>query len=270
MSTRPQTLVGLVQSYAESQPHEVALREKRLGIWQGITWKEYLEAIEAVAFGLSKLGVGPGDHVGILSDNCPQWLYVDLAVQSLGARSVGIYQTNPPADVAYCLSHSEAKVLFCEDQEQVDKAIQVQDETPTVAHVVVFDPRGTRHYQDERLLRWDEFFKNGEISASAEPTWFSKQIAAMDPQAPAMIIYTSGTTGQPKGAMVSNRNVLELAQRTCTLLGVQKSDTLLSYLPLCHVAEKIFSLFVPLTVGAVVHFGESIGTVRADLQEVSP
>ncbi len=270
MSSAPDTLVGLVQSYAQTIPDEVALREKRLGVWSGITWREYYEAIEAVAWSLAELGVGPGDHVGILSDNCPQWLYADLAVQALGARSVGIYQTNPPSDVAYCLSHSQAKVLFCEDQEQVDKAIDIRDETPTVQTVVVFDPRGTRHYNDGRLVPWSSFLSAGKEAVHNERLWFSKQIEAMDSKAPAMIIYTSGTTGQPKGAMISNRNVLDLAEKTCELLGVQKEDTLLSYLPLCHVAEKIFSLFVPLSVGAVVHFGESIGTVRADLQEVSP
>jgi long-chain acyl-CoA synthetase len=266
----PVTLTQKLAQWAQERPEAVALREKRLGIWEEITWTEYLRSVAAVGTGLLKLGVRPDDHVAILSDNCPQWLYADLGTQGIGARAVGIYQTNTPEDVAYVLNHCEARILFCEDQEQVDKAIAVADETPTVKKVIVFDPRGCRHYEDARLLSWSDFIDQSLADAKEEPALFEDAMQSVDPKAGAMVVYTSGTTGQPKGALISNQNVMRLAKDCAELFEAEPSDTLLSYLPLCHVAEKIFTFFVPLAAGAVVHFGESIETVRDDLKEVSP
>ncbi len=264
------SLPGLLCKHARQRPEAVALRHKHLGIWQEVSWAGYRAKAATVAARLAELGVGPGDHVAILSDNRPEWLYADLAAQALGARSVGIYQTNPAQDVAYVLSHSGAKVLFCEDQEQVDKAVEAVDQTPAVQHVVVFDPRGTAAYEDPRLSTFTELAGDGRGDREATVRAFEERVLALDPDAPAMVVYTSGTTGQPKGAMISSRNVVELVPRVLSRLDVGPSDLILSYLPLCHVAEKIFSLFLPLHVGCVVHFGESIETVQTDLREVSP
>ena len=262
------TLPGQLHEWVRKRPHEVALREKRLGVWQEYTWADYERHVCAVAMALDELGVRPSDHVAILSENRPEWVFVDLAAQALGARSVGIYQTNPPEDVEYILSHSGATVLFCEDQEQVDKAVDVAERTPGVKHVFVFEPRGTRDYEDPRLRPFEDLLKRG--MELFDEKWWSTRLDSLDPSAPSMIVYTSGTTGPPKGAMLSARNVVEVSQKFVPSIGARESDTLLSYLPLCHVAEKIFTLFVPLTCGATVHFGESIDTVREDLREVSP
>ncbi len=147
------TLPGRLLQWAHERPGKAALREKKLGVSRPISWQRYSERVAAAGRMLYELGVRPGDCVSILSDNRPEWLYADLGAQGIGALAVGVYQTNPPEDVAYIVSHSQSKVLFCEDQEQVDKAIEVRDDTPTVEHVVVFDPRGTRHYDDDRLMR---------------------------------------------------------------------------------------------------------------------
>ncbi|MDQ3335477.1 MAG: AMP-binding protein [Myxococcota bacterium] len=258
---------GLLAVHARVRGDRVALREKRLGVWREITWRGYYEHVRAAAAMLAELGVRPGDHVAILSDNRVEWLYADLAAQALGARSVGIYQTNPAADVAYILQDSGSSVLFCEDQEQVDKAVAIAAETPSVKHVVVFDPRGTSHLGDARLMPWEDFLARGK--ALVDPA-FDERLAKLDPAVPSMVVYTSGTTGPPKGAMISSRNILEVAQPFQEKMGFTDRDTVLSYLPLCHVAEKIVSMFTPLTSGAVVHFGESLETVQTDLREVSP
>jgi long-chain acyl-CoA synthetase len=265
--TLPLSLAGRLHAHAAARGGRVALREKHRGVWRELTWRDYDDRVRRAAWALARAGVGPGDHVAILSDNRPEWLFVDLGAQALGARSVGIYQTNPPADVAYILQDCGARLLFCEDQEQVDKAVACAAETPGVERVVVFDPRGTRGLDDPRLLAWSDF-----LAAAGEPPagWYEGQLAARDPDAPAMIVYTSGTTGPPKGAMLSNRNVLEGGEEICREMGLGERDSLLSYLPLCHVAEKIFTVFLPLTAGCTVHFGESIETVTADLREVSP
>jgi len=264
------TLAGRVLLLAEQFPDRVALREKELGIWRETTWTGYAEAVAATGRALWELGVRPGDHVSILSDNRTEWLFADLGAQGIGARAVGVYQTNPADDVAYVLSHSGSRVLVCEDQEQVDKAIDVAEQTPTVEHVLVIDPRGTRTYEDPRLQTWDDFLARGHALMAEEPDWFRRQVHSLDPAAPSMVVYTSGTTGQPKGALISSQNVIPSAEQMVPLLGITERDFLLSYLPLCHVAEKIFTFFIPLTTGAVVHFGESIDTIREDLREVSP
>lgn len=270
MNGLPQTLPACLEQFAVEHPGRVALRQKELGLWKEISWLTYAKAVRATARALWEWGIRAGDHVAILADNRPEWLYVDLAAQSLGASSVGIYQTNPPDDVEYVLNHSGAKLVFCEDQEQVDKCMVIGEKIPKIERVVMFDPRGTRHYEDARLCKWADCLALGETLIANEPAWYDERLNLMNPKAPAMVIYTSGTTGQPKGAMISNHNVLALAREASKMLGADHRDFLLSYLPLCHVAEKIFSLFLPLTTGAVVHFGESIETVQQDLAEVSP
>ncbi|MEX2530544.1 MAG: AMP-binding protein [Gemmatimonadota bacterium] len=263
------TLPGRVALWARRQPDAVALRRKRFGIWKETTWSEYCGAIETVAHALRRLGVEPGNAVGILSDNRPEWLYVDLAAQAIGACSAGIYQTNPAEDVAYILNHAQAVVAVCEDQEQVDKALEVRDETPTVRHVIVLDARGTRDYDDPRLMTWSDFMEAGAAARAEDPDWFEGELAARDPTEPGMLVYTSGTTGRPKGAELSSASVIGLWEHP-DVLEASPDDTLLSYLPLCHIAEKLFSLFIPLRSGCVVHFGESLDTVQEDLREVSP
>ena len=266
----PLTLPGRLSMHAHSTPNSVALREKKFGVWHEYTWRDYYDHVAKAAFALAELGISEGDHIAILSENRVEWLFADLATQALGARAVGIYQTNPTADVAYVLSHSQSKVLFCEDQEQVDKTIEAHTDIPSVEHIVVFDPRGLRHLEDDRVISWADFMVNGTNRVALEPKWFEQRVMDLDPDAPAMVVYTSGTTGQPKGALLTGRNALGVIDNVVNKIDVNAGDSLLSYLPLCHVAEKIFTYFIPLTAGAVVHFGESIDTVRQDLVEVSP
>jgi long-chain acyl-CoA synthetase len=275
---RKRTLPGRLSAFARDRGEAPALRQKQLGIWEEISWQQYYRRTCGVARMLWQLGVRPSDHVAILSDNRPEWLFADLAVQAIGARSAGIYQTSPAADVRYVLEHCTARVLFCEDQEQVDKLMELSrvaergGETllPKLEHIVVFDPRGTRGYEEPRLRPFDAFLEEGLRLFDAEPSFMEERLAALDPSAPSMVVYTSGTTGQPKGALISSANVCEPADSIAKQYGVTDRDMVLSYLPMCHVAEKIYSVFLPLSTGLIVHFGESIDTVQEDLREVSP
>ena len=264
------TLPGKLLARSNQFSHLVALREKKKGVWEETTWIEYRQWVESIALAFKELGVEEGDHISILSDNCREWVVGDLAAQTLGARSVGIYPTNPKEDVAYILKHSQSKIVVCEDQEQVDKVIDVRNETPSVEHVVVIDPKGIRNLKDDRLKTWSSIEKRGRELSQKETDFLIKRVPLLDPEVCSMIIYTSGTTGQPKGAMLSGRNVTLAADGIFEEIDLGPKDTLLSYLPLCHVAEKIFSLFIPLTSGSIVHFGESINTIQEDLREVSP
>lgn len=266
MANDAKTLVGQLIWHANERPNAPAMRVKERGIWKPISWKEYCAHVAGLAQVMDGLGVKAGDHVAILSDNRPEWLYADLAAQALGARSVGIYQTNPTDDVAFVLSHSESVMVFCEDQEQLDKVLECKEKTPSVKHVVVFESRGYRELDDARLLLFEDLKSQGGDDVS----WLRERVAERDPKEPSMVVYTSGTTGEPKGAMLSSANVMDISAHVAPLMGAGPHDAVLSYLPLCHVAEKIFTVFLPLTVGATVHFGESIATIQEDLREVSP
>ncbi|MCY1022345.1 AMP-dependent synthetase/ligase [Pyxidicoccus sp. MSG2] len=266
----PMSLPAQLWKHAEERPHAVAIREKRLGIWRELSFREYLERVAHVARMLWELGVRAGDSVAILSDNRPEWLFADLGTQVVGARTVGIYQTNPPPDVAYILNDARCKVVICEDQEQYDKVATVAAETPSVQHVIVLEPRGLRGVQDARLRTWERFLADGRALAEQEPAWLRTQLAQRNPDDAAMVIYTSGTTGSPKGALVSSRNMLQGSATFVEQLGLTPEDSVVSYLPLCHVAEKLFSLLLPLVVGGKVHFGEALETVQSDVAEVSP
>ncbi len=268
--TLPSTLTAQLWHWAETTPDAVALRHKGKGLWREFTWRDFLINVATTARALHHRGIGPGDFVSILADNRPEWLYVDLATQTLGGRSAGIYQTNPAEEVRFIINHSGSKLLFCEDQEQVDKAVEIRNEVPLNA-VVAFDDRGLRNYDEQFILKWDHFLELGrDLETESLLSWFRELSAAMDPEEPSMVIYTSGTTGEPKGALISNANVMQLAHMSTSEFQVTPEDSVLSYLPLCHIAEKIFTLFIPLTSGAVTHFGESIETVQSDLAEVSP
>ncbi|HEY8451746.1 MAG: AMP-binding protein [Micromonosporaceae bacterium] len=270
------TLATLVRDRAAREPDLVAMRHKDLGIWQEVTWRSYWDTVQTVAHALLDLGVEPGDRIAIHSENRPEWLYTDVAAVAVRACSVGLYPTNPPAEVAYLLSHSGAKVLVAEDQEQVDKALAVADQCPDLAHIVYIDPRGIRgRYSHPLLMSWDELLARGAAHRAAHPDALATRMAGALPEDVATIIYTSGTTGPPKGAMLTVANI-EFAIRThASGVGFAKPppgpyDMLLSYLPLCHVVERTFTTWFNAGSGTQVNFAESIDTVQANLVEVQP
>lgn len=268
-------LTRLLRASAAEVPNDTALRVKQSGIWQDITWSEYLASVEAVAFGLAALGVTPGDRVAIQSENRPEWLFADLAATSLRAAIVGFYPTNPVSEITYLLTDSGARVLIAEDQEQVDKALEAQAAAPHLDWIVYLDGRGMASYDDPKLLSIDELIDRGAAHRQAHPRLLEELDAERGPDDIVTLIYTSGTTGPPKGVMLSARNVSfasEILAIDDGILGTRPSpqDTLLSYLPLSHVVERGISIWANLATRTVVHFAESIDTVSADLAEVQP
>ncbi len=265
------TLPGRVLLFARHWPERVALREKWRGLWREYRWRDYLDESLAFAEAAAADGAGDGGRVAIISDNRPEWLFADIGTQFNGAIAAGIYPTNPVGDVAYVLNHCRAAVVVCEDQEQVDKVLDAPEPLPHLRRIVVIDPAGTTGYADPRLITWAEYLDRGRAAARAlSDAEIEARAEALDAERPSVLVYTSGTTARPKGALLTPRAMLSLSTTYLDELDGRADDTLLSYLPLCHVAEKIFSQFTPLTTGAVVHFGESLDTVRQDLMEVSP
>ena len=264
------TLPRLLAARAALHPDAVALREKQFGIWQRVTWKDYLDHVRKACMGFVSLGLSRGDKVAILSENRREWLYAELAAMSAGAVGVGVYPTSPSNEVQYVVDHSGATLVLAEDQEQVDKILEVGDRLPSVRHIVVPETKGLRGYGDPRLVTWEELEARGERHATLHPGLFDERVAATRSDDVAFLIYTSGTTGFPKGAMISHRNVLAQARAAAVATGIDGADSVVSYLPLCHVAEQIFSVYLPLQLGMTVSFAESIRTIQEDLREIAP
>ncbi|GAA1304617.1 AMP-dependent synthetase/ligase [Saccharothrix xinjiangensis] len=269
------TVVTRVRDRASATPRAVALRAKRLGIWQEVTWSEYWDQAELVGHALLALGVDPGDRVAVHSENRREWLYADIGAVAVRATTVGLYPTSPASEVAYLLSHSGARVLVAEDQEQVDKVLAVLDALPDLEHVVYLEPRGIRsRYTDPRLVSWDDFLALGARHREDHPGAVARRVREAEPDDVVTLVYTSGTTGPPKGAMLTAANV-EFAVAATTggafaSPAASPRDVTLSYLPLCHVAERVFTTWLSAAAGIQVHFAESIETVQANLREVQP
>jgi long-chain acyl-CoA synthetase len=264
------TLPKLLRERARGAPGEVALREKEFGVWQRVDWRGYLAQVRSACLGLEALGMAPGDKVAILSENCREWVYAELAAMAGSAVGVGVYPTSPANEVRYVIAHSEARFVVCEDQEQVDKVLEVSAELPRLERIIVCDDRGLRRTTDPRLLSFAALQRLGEERAAADPGRFDVLLDATDPDGVAFLIYTSGTTGFPKGAMITHRNVLAQARAAAEATGIRAGDQVVSYLPLCHVAEQILSVFLPLYLGMAVNFAESVRTIQEDLREIAP
>ncbi|ALG05620.1 AMP-dependent synthetase/ligase [Kibdelosporangium phytohabitans] len=256
ISTLPARLLEL----AATQPKEVALRHKLWGRWRETTWAGYAAQVARTAAGLRRLGVAAGTRVAIHAENRPEWLLADLAVQGLGAVSVGIYPTSPAAEIEYLLAHAAVSVLITEDEQQLDKVLAVRQNLPDLRHIVVIDPRGVRA---EGILTFADLMADDDGSYAAT-------VSSLDPSAPAILVYTSGTTGPPKGAVISHANLVASGRKFVDALGAGDRDEVLSYLPLCHIAERLISVIDAVWAGSTVNFGEGGEAFAQDLRDVQP
>jgi long-chain acyl-CoA synthetase len=249
---------------------QVAMREKVLGLWKEISWNEYRGNVQVVAMGLLALGLERGQCVSIISGNNKEWLYCDIAIQSLGGITVGIYTTNSSEEITYILNHSGSRIFFVEDEEQLDKVLLARAEIPLLEKVIVYDMEGLRDLSDPLVMSFEEFMTLGKTRFQKEPDRFDQLWPLVRPEETALIVYTSGTTGPPKGAMLSHHNVTWTNRALVQCNATYEKDEILSYLPLCHVAERNSTTFAALTSGYVINFAENMETVPEDLREISP
>ncbi len=264
------TLPKLFQNRVKELGDRVALREKKKGLWRPISWNEYYTHVQNFSLGLNYLGLQKKDRVSILGDNCPEWLYADLAIQSAGGISVGVYPTNSYLQVKYILDHSQSKFVIVKDQEQADKVLMVKDELSTLEKMIVIDMKGLSKYEEPMMLSFREVEEIGKNIHNENPSLFYEMIQKTRSEDVAIIVYTSGTTGLPKGAMLSHRNITSVLDSFFQILPINREDSLVSVLPLCHVAERLFSLFIPMKSGCTINFAESIDTLQSDMAEISP
>lgn len=264
------TYPRLLVEKAEKYKNRVAMREKTRGIWNEISWQSYLDHVKFLALGLHDLGLERGNHVSILAENCPEWLFSDLATQSLQCVSVGIYPTNSEEQCRYIIEHSESKIIFAGDQEQADKILAIRDDLPELKAIVVYDMRGMRHYDDLIIKSYRSVEEKGRAIDKATPDLFDRFVAETRPEDVAFLVYTSGTTGLPKGCMIPHNNHLTNILGINNILKLTDRDSIVSYLPLCHILERGISMAIPLVFGITINFAESIETVQENIHEISP
>ena len=264
------TLPQMLREQARVRPDEIAIRQKDFGVWKPISWKTYFERACDVGLGFLALGLSDGGPIAVLSENRIEWVLSQLGAGLVGGVTVGVYSTSPSNEVAYVLAHSDAEIVICEDQEQVDKILERRDELPKLRQVVVIETKGVRSYPADFVTTFRDLERAGKAYGAAHPGLIEERLSRQSLRDIALLIYTSGSTGKPKGAALSYRNIRAEALGASERLGMTATTRHLSYLPLCHVAEQFLTAMGPIYAGAQVNFGESIRTVQEDLREVAP
>ena len=255
----------LVRHQALTRPEAPAYFARRDGAWRPTSWRRYADDVRRVGKALIALGVEPGGSAGIVGFNRPEWTTFHLGCMSVGGVPVGIYTTNAPGEMQYIIDHAAAAIVLLEDVGQWRKLEQERGRLPHLRHVVMMD--GAPPIDDPLVMSWDAFCDH---AARVDDMTFEQRLAAVQPDQLGTLIYTSGTTGPPKGVMLSHRNLAWTAEVAMRITDVRPSDVVLSYLPLSHIAEQMFTIHGAVAVGYAVYFAESIEKVPDNLKEVQP
>ncbi len=266
LDTVPRLLARNASIYAD----KAAYREKEYGIWQSWTWAQTYEEINSLALGLLTLGVKAGDHIAIVGRNRPYFYWAMVAAQSVGAVPVPLYKDAVAEEMAYVLDHCSARFVVAEDQEQVDKMIDVMDDLETLEGIIFLDPSGMRKYDKSALFDYRELQRKGLDQKTVLQGELDVRLAEQGSETTCVMLYTSGTTGRPKGVVLSNRNIIETAKGTCEFDRLTADDSVLAYLPMAWVGDFIFSIGQAYWSGFCVGCPESQETMQKDLNEVGP
>ena len=248
----------------------VALRKKELGLWHDITWNDYDRNVSHVAYGLMSMGLQKGDCASIIGDNCPEWVYADLGIQCCGAATAGVYSTNAWQQVEYVVANSDSKFFFVENEEQLDKWLHFRDRAPKLEKIIVWDTEGLRQFKDPMVMTFDDLLDLGAKLARENPDMLDQKIREIGPEDLSVLIYTSGTTGPPKGAMLTHRNCVWMGKALSSNNPMYDNDAVMSFLPLCHIFEQLFTVLAHSDLGYVVNFIESMDTITDNMVEISP
>jgi long-chain acyl-CoA synthetase len=267
----PDTLPKLLLRQAERfGSARAALREKELGIWREITWAAYLDHVRDFCLGLIALGLRRGDTVAIVGDNRPEWVYAELATQAAGGASVGLYQDAVAREVQFIVDHADARFVVVEDQEQVDKLLDVLDRLPKVERIIWYDPKGLRAYDHPKLMSFPDVEALGREHGREHPGLFEREVALGRGSDVAIICYTSGTTGQPKGAMLTHDNLVKMGENFLLGEPMAEDDQFVSFLPLAWIGEQMIAMSCGLRVGFTINFPEEPETVQQNIREIGP
>ncbi|MFT6648855.1 AMP-dependent synthetase/ligase [Pseudophaeobacter arcticus] len=264
------TIPKLFQTRCMALRDRTAHREKDMGIWKSFSWTTYWELSKWIGLGLVSLGLRRGEVVSILSEDRREWLYTDMGVQGVGGIASGVYTTDSASQLAYLVNDSGSRFLFVENDEQLDKYLEIADQVPDLAKVIIYDRDGLHDLQQDKCMFIEDLIALGKAYEAKIPGAFEVEIAKSRPEDTAMLIYTSGTTGMPKGAMLGHENIMASIEAGARALAVDPEDEQLCFLPLCHILERNVSVYFPLAASSTVNFAESPETVFDNMQEVSP
>src|SRR6201991_2332643 len=247
-----------------------AIREKKFGVWHPTSWRQWLQISKEIAYALHATGFRPGDVASIIANAVPEWVYADMGILCVGGVSSGIYPTDSAAQVEYLVNDSRTKVIFAEDEEQLDKILSCRSRCPTLERIVVFDMEGLSAFSDPMVLSLAEFSALGRNYAQSREALWEDMVASRSSDELAILVYTSGTTGPPKGAMHANRSVVHQMRHANDFIVASDNEQRLVFLPLCHVAERVAGYYTSMALGSVMNFAESPETVPDNLREVQP
>ncbi|MDX5403715.1 MAG: AMP-binding protein [Rhodobacterales bacterium] len=264
------SIPALLQRNAQRFADKPAYREKEFGIWQTWTWRDVQREVNNLARGLLNLGVNEGDFIAIIGSNRPQLYWSMVAAQSVGAVPVPLYQDSAAEEMAYVLEHCGARFVIVEDQEQVDKVIEIQDRLHQFEHMIYLDPRGLRKYDHSHLHEFSHVQEQGHAARDELTPELERRRAKLDMTSTCVMLYTSGTTGKPKGVVLSNRNIIESAHNSCDFDKLTSDEEILAYLPMAWVGDFIFSVGQAYWAGFCVNCPESPETMMTDLREIGP
>jgi long-chain acyl-CoA synthetase len=248
----------------------VAMRKKEFGLWHDITWNDYDRNVSHVAYGLMSLGLQKGDCASIIGDNCPEWVYADLGIQCCGAATAGVYSTNAWQQVEYVVTNSDSRFFFVENEEQLDKWLHFRDKAPSLEKVILWNTEGLRRFKDPLVMTFDQLIELGAEAERENPEALEQRIQKIESEDLSVLIYTSGTTGPPKGAMLTHRNCVWMGKAITSNNPMYENDAIMSFLPLCHIFEQLFTILAHFDVGHIVNFIESLDTITDNMVEISP
>jgi long-chain acyl-CoA synthetase len=263
-------VAGMFWHGVKTRPNIVMMRQKDFGIWKPQTWADVGVIVEEVACGLIALGYQPGEVASVLSNTNREWVWSDLGALSAGGVVNGIYPTDSAAQVEYLCGDSRTVYLFVEDEEQLDKYLQVRANLPLVRKVIVFDTEGLRDFNDPSVMSFDALRALGRDHAKANPGAMAARIPTRKREDLAILVYTSGTTGKPKGAMISHANILVSCVAYNRFIPQGEGDERMAFLPLCHIAERVGGEYFPIYTGATINFVENPDTVPENIREIQP
>ena len=264
------TVSSMFWNAVQARKDRVWMRQKDLGLWRSWTWGQTADAVREIANGMMSLGFASHERASILSNTVIEWVLADLAILSCRGVSNGIYPTDAADQVAYLCEDSETVMLFVEDDEQLDKALEVRERLPKLRHIVVFDMEGLRDMHDPRVISLDALREMGRAWGAQHPTALDQRVKACLPEELAILVYTSGTTGKPKGAMHSHAGLVYAVRGYNTVIAQHEGDERMCFLPLCHIAERLGGEYHALYTGAVLNFVENPETIPENVREIAP